>query len=39
MILNAIDSGTQVNKARSLMQKVWDTGKPWESLVSGEFFG
>ncbi|KAH7131951.1 fungal-specific transcription factor domain-containing protein [Dendryphion nanum] len=30
---------TQVNKARSLMQKVWDTGKPWESLVSGEFFG
>ncbi|KAF2280749.1 C6 zinc finger domain-containing protein [Westerdykella ornata] len=29
----------QVRKARSLMQKVWDTGKPWESLVSGEFFG
>ncbi|KAF2474502.1 C6 zinc finger domain-containing protein [Lindgomyces ingoldianus] len=30
---------TQVNRARSLMQKVWDTGKPWESLVSDEFFG
>ncbi|KAF2259176.1 hypothetical protein CC78DRAFT_525236 [Lojkania enalia] len=30
---------TQVHKARSLMQKVWDTGKPWESLVCGEFFG
>ncbi|KAF2112299.1 fungal-specific transcription factor domain-containing protein [Lophiotrema nucula] len=30
---------TQVHKARSLMQKVWDTGKPWEILVSGEFFG
>ncbi|KAF2728362.1 hypothetical protein EJ04DRAFT_101498 [Polyplosphaeria fusca] len=30
---------TQVHKARSLMQEVWDTGKPWESLVSGEFFG
>ncbi|KAF2749312.1 hypothetical protein M011DRAFT_398582 [Sporormia fimetaria CBS 119925] len=29
----------QVHKARSLMQKVWDTGKPWESLASGEFFG
>ncbi|KAF2185023.1 hypothetical protein K469DRAFT_708283 [Zopfia rhizophila CBS 207.26] len=30
---------TQVHKARSLMQRVWDTGKPWEALVSGEFFG
>ncbi|KAF2003552.1 hypothetical protein P154DRAFT_520128 [Amniculicola lignicola CBS 123094] len=30
---------TQVHRARSLMQKVWDTGKPWESLVTGEFFG
>ncbi|ORY11400.1 fungal-specific transcription factor domain-domain-containing protein [Clohesyomyces aquaticus] len=30
---------TQVHRARSLMQKVWDTGRPWESLVSGEFFG
>lgn len=30
---------TQVHRARSLMQKVWDTGKPWEALVSGEFFG
>jgi hypothetical protein len=30
---------TQVHRARTLMQKVWDTGKPWEALVSGEFFG
>ncbi|KAF2876102.1 fungal-specific transcription factor domain-containing protein [Massariosphaeria phaeospora] len=30
---------TQVHKARALMQRVWDTGKPWESLVEGEFFG
>lgn len=28
-----------VLKARTLMQKVWDTGKPWETLVAGEFFG
>ena len=30
---------TQIHKARALMQRVWDTGKPWESLVSDEFFG
>ncbi|UPX18073.1 uncharacterized protein EKO05_0008390 [Ascochyta rabiei] len=30
---------TQIDRARSLMRRVWDTGKPWESLVSGEFFG
>lgn len=30
---------THVHKARTLMQRVWDTGKPWEALVSGEFFG
>ncbi|KAF3034713.1 hypothetical protein E8E12_006522 [Didymella heteroderae] len=30
---------TQIDRARSLMQRVWETGKPWESLVSGEFFG
>jgi len=30
---------SQVNKARTLMQKVWNTGKPWETLVSGEFVG
>lgn len=29
----------QVQRARGLMQRVWDTGKPWESLVEGEFFG
>ncbi|KAF2456685.1 fungal-specific transcription factor domain-containing protein [Lineolata rhizophorae] len=30
---------THVHRARTLMQKVWDTGKPWETLVTGEFFG
>lgn len=30
---------TQIDKARCLMQRVWETGKPWETLVSGEFFG
>lgn len=29
----------QVSRAKTLMEEVWDTGKPWESLVSGEFFG
>lgn len=29
----------QVPKMSTLMKRVWDTGKPWESLVSGEFFG
>lgn len=29
----------QVRKARALIEKVWETGKPWESLVTGEFFG
>ncbi|KAG9196472.1 peptidylprolyl isomerase domain and WD repeat-containing protein 1 [Alternaria panax] len=28
-----------VPKVSTLMKRVWDTGKPWESLVSGEFFG
>lgn len=31
--------GVQVQKARTLMQTSWETGKPWETLVSGEFFG
>jgi len=30
---------TQVRKARKLMERVWETGKPWETLVAGEFFG
>jgi serine/threonine protein kinase len=29
----------QAHNARSLLKKVWDTGKPWESLISGEFLG
>ncbi|KAH9842143.1 Serine/threonine protein kinase [Teratosphaeria destructans] len=28
-----------VRRARELMQIVWDTGRPWETLVNGEFFG
>jgi hypothetical protein len=28
-----------VGRARELMQIVWDTGAPWETLVHGEFFG
>ncbi|MCJ1286900.1 hypothetical protein MMC26_006246 [Xylographa opegraphella] len=30
---------TQIRKARKLMERVWETGKPWETLVQGEFFG
>ncbi len=30
---------TQVNRARSLMQKVWEIGQPWETLLSTEFIG
>ncbi|SLM33986.1 Zn(2)-C6 fungal-type DNA-binding domain [Lasallia pustulata] len=30
---------TQVRKARTLMERVWETGRPWETLVAGEFFG
>ncbi|MCJ1474671.1 hypothetical protein MMC13_003331 [Lambiella insularis] len=30
---------TQIRKARKIMEMVWATGKPWESLVHGEFLG
>lgn len=32
---------SHVKKARALMEKVWETNRPWETLVSGEgfFFG
>lgn len=30
---------TQVHQARTLMERAWETGKPWETLVAGEFFG
>ncbi|KAF2159037.1 hypothetical protein M409DRAFT_71286 [Zasmidium cellare ATCC 36951] len=30
---------SHVGRARALMQTVWDTGRPWETLVDGEFFG
>ncbi|KAK8114684.1 uncharacterized protein PG998_000820 [Apiospora kogelbergensis] len=30
---------TQVRKARRLMLKVWETGQPWETLLSTEFIG
>jgi hypothetical protein len=29
----------QVGRARQLMEEVWKTGKEWEGLVKGEFFG
>lgn len=29
---------SHVKKARALMEKVWQTGRPWESLVTGDFF-
>ena len=28
-----------VLRARVLMEKVWNTGQPWETLVDGQFFG
>ncbi|KAK5129247.1 hypothetical protein LTR08_003712 [Meristemomyces frigidus] len=28
-----------VGRARALMQRVWDTERPWETLVCGEFLG
>jgi hypothetical protein len=30
---------TQVKRAKRVMVRVWETGKEWESLVDGEFFG
>ncbi|KAH8665225.1 fungal-specific transcription factor domain-containing protein [Tricladium varicosporioides] len=30
---------TQVHKARTLMERAWETGNPWETLIAGEFFG
>lgn len=30
---------TQVRRARSLMEKAWVTGKPWETLMTTEFIG
>lgn len=29
----------QVHKARALMERAWRLGRPWETLVTGEFFG
>ncbi len=29
----------QVGRARTLMEKVWETGQEWETLAQGEFFG
>jgi hypothetical protein len=29
----------KTHKARALMERVWETGKPWETLVAGEFLG
>ncbi|KAI1821903.1 fungal-specific transcription factor domain-containing protein [Xylaria intraflava] len=30
---------TQVHNARRIMQRVWETKRPWETLVSTEFIG
>ncbi|KAF6813956.1 cyclophilin type peptidyl-prolyl cis-trans isomerase/CLD [Colletotrichum sojae] len=30
---------TQVQKARRLMERVWETGQPWEPLLCTEFIG
>ena len=30
---------TQIHQARKLMERAWETGKPWETLAAGEFFG
>jgi hypothetical protein len=29
----------QVGRARTLMERVWETGHEWETLAQGEFFG
>ncbi|CAK7262743.1 hypothetical protein SEPCBS57363_000198 [Sporothrix epigloea] len=29
----------QVTRARALMQRSWETGKPWETLLTTEFIG
>lgn len=29
----------QVGRARAVMERVWATGRAWEGLVEGEFFG
>ncbi|KAL9124559.1 MAG: hypothetical protein Q9217_006118 [Psora testacea] len=30
---------TQAHTARTLMQRVWEEGRPWEELINGEFIG
>jgi hypothetical protein len=30
---------TQIHQARTLMERAWETGRPWETLAAGEFFG
>jgi hypothetical protein len=39
--LKSVEGFGMANTPRvaTLLQNVWDTGKPWESLRSGEFFG
>ncbi|KAI0404933.1 fungal-specific transcription factor domain-containing protein [Xylaria palmicola] len=44
LILNRFTSAekhgmTQVHNARRLMQRAWETKRPWETLVSTEFIG
>jgi hypothetical protein len=39
LYLNFLTADAQVHNARRLMQRAWQTGKPWETLVSTEFIG
>ena len=36
---NKLNMAIQVHRARTLMEKVWDTSQPWETLISTEFIG
>ena len=36
---SAVLISLQVQKARRILEGVWSTGQPWETLVHGEFFG
>ena len=34
-----LTDAVQVHRARTLIERVWETGKPWETMAAGEFFG
>jgi hypothetical protein len=37
LVLTCNDS--QVQRARKLMEKAWEKGQPWETLLDAEFIG